>query len=730
MKRMIARMKERINRGATAGVLMAALTPLFLSQASTSDAGTSEFTIINDSSLNSAVAAARSRYLATRPGSRLHATILVKESDGTWSRGSYQGTTTSYPASAVKLAYLAASMYKGNTTGQHYAWLDDSVRPMIEVSDNFETGVVVDTITGAPNTSSGSFSTWMSKRRYTENFLNARGLLGNQTIINKTYPTNSNLNQFELQALNTYGSNQMQPNLSAELMLEIVKGKVEGESSAYMSQMLDHYPYGSQSSMGWGLPSGTVYLNKAGWTSSVQNDIAYIRLPNGQEIVIAAFSDTPDTSDPYPHDHSSLGAFADFLLEETGLDAGGPANIRLDNTDSSFSTSGTWSTGTGDYDKYGSSYRYANGGSNATATWNLSLPEAGSYEVAVWWTDDSLRSSSSKYQINHANGSQTVALDQRTRGGKWIYIGTWDFDTSGDSIQVKASSSASGRVIADAIKLSKVPNFPTQNMDNGSGSYGETGSWGTSSGSGFYGSSSRYAFVGDGSRTATWSPSFSGSALCDVYAWWVASSNRAEDAKYVVYHDEGTTTLEVAQDVNGGQWNYLGSFPMTGGTSKVVLNNEAGTNAVVSADAVRIQEIKPLAAQTEVVVDNSDSGFAASNSWFPSTSVSGYLGANYHARATESTGDAASWTATLPSSGSYEVFARWTTGGNRATSAPFIVYHSGGATTVRVNQQQNNGVWVSLGSYSFNSGSNSVSLSCWTSSGDYVIADAIKFVKQ
>jgi len=77
------------------------------------------------------------------------------------------------------------------------------------------------------------------------------------------------------------------------------------------------------------------------------------------------------------------------------------------------------------------------------------------------------------------------------------------------------------------------------------------------------------------------------------------------------------------------------------------------------------------------------------------------------------------------------VYARWTTGSNRATAAPFVILHASGSTTVNVNQQQNNGVWVLLGTFNMNAGTaDRVKLSCWTTAGYYVIADAVKFVKQ
>lgn len=140
----------------------------------------------------------------------------------------------------------------------------------------------------------------------------------------------------------------------------------------------------------------------------------------------------------------------------------------------------------------------------------------------------------------------------------------------------------------------------------------------------------------------------------------------------------------------------------------------------------------PSAALADVIVDNTTAGgFSSSTSWFPSTSTAGYYGTNYHARATASLSDPATWSATLPASGSYKVYARWTTGSNRATSAPYIVYHTGGSTTVNVNQQANNGTWVLLGTFNMNAGTaNRVALSCWTTAGFFVIADAVRFEQQ
>lgn len=131
----------------------------------------------------------------------------------------------------------------------------------------------------------------------------------------------------------------------------------------------------------------------------------------------------------------------------------------------------------------------------------------------------------------------------------------------------------------------------------------------------------------------------------------------------------------------------------------------------------------------QVIVDNSSGGFSASSNWATSTNVSGYYGSNYRVRATAAVSDPATWTANLPQSGTYQVYAWWTAASDRATAAPYLVYHSGGTATVNKNQQSAGGQWNLLGSYSFGSGNREVKLSCWTTAGYYVVADAVRFYK-
>ena len=124
-----------------------------------------------------------------------------------------------------------------------------------------------------------------------------------------------------------------------------------------------------------------------------------------------------------------------------------------------------------------------------------------------------------------------------------------------------------------------------------------------------------------------------------------------------------------------------------------------------------------------VIVD----GATGSASWITATSATDKYGADYKYRSTESVSDAATFTGNLPSTKTYTVSAWWSQGANRSATAPYLIDHSGGTATVNVNQQANGGKWNSLGSYSFASGNRTVRVSCWTTTGFVVIADAVKF---
>jgi hypothetical protein len=244
--------------------------------------------------------------------------------------------------------------------------------------------------------------------------------------------------------------------------------------------------------------------------------------------------------------------------------------------------------------------------------------------------------------------------------------------------------------------------------------------------SGYYGTNYQTSAAGTGNYKFNWMPAIPTSGTYKVYARWTADSSRADNAKYMVTNQTGSMLpVEVNQKLNNGAWVCLGKYSfIAGGTAQVSLSDNA--NGYVVADAVKFVYMDE---HIDKIVDNNDTAYtSAVGTWSFSTSVSGYYGTNYQTRAAGTGNYKFNWMPVITTSGTYEVYARWTAGSNRADNAKYTVTnHTGSMLPVQVNQKLNNGVWVSLGKYSFITGGTAqVTLS--DNANGYVIADAVKLV--
>jgi len=132
----------------------------------------------------------------------------------------------------------------------------------------------------------------------------------------------------------------------------------------------------------------------------------------------------------------------------------------------------------------------------------------------------------------------------------------------------------------------------------------------------------------------------------------------------------------------------------------------------------------------EVVVDNANYyGVARTGHWTSAAGVGGFFASDFDLDDGKSDGTATfRFTPTLPKTGKYTVYLRYTAAHNRANNLPVDIVHRAGTTTVPVNQRVNGGQWVSLGTYPFSAGrAGSVLLRTDHVTG-FVVADAVRFV--
>jgi hypothetical protein len=127
-----------------------------------------------------------------------------------------------------------------------------------------------------------------------------------------------------------------------------------------------------------------------------------------------------------------------------------------------------------------------------------------------------------------------------------------------------------------------------------------------------------------------------------------------------------------------------------------------------------------------ITVDNNAAGFTASANWSTGTSAADKFGSDYRFRSTAAISDQAQWSASIATAGTYTISAWWSQGTNRAPTATYTLPGGGTAT---VNQQANGGAWNTLGSASLGTGAQNTRLSCWTTTGFIVLADAVRYVK-
>jgi len=219
-------------------------------------------------------------------------------------KASFRGNERVYPASVVKLFYLAAV----------HRWLEDkkitetpelkrAVKDMIVDSSNEATQYVLDVLT---QTTSGyelppkEMEQWQEKRNAVNRYFSSLGY-SNINVNQKTFCEDAYGRERVSRGPNGENRNKLTTEATARLLMEIVTGKaVTPERSVQMMELLKRDYAGASNDpddQGHGFTGialhgidGARLWSKAGWTSATRHDAAYIELPGGPKFILVTFT--------------------------------------------------------------------------------------------------------------------------------------------------------------------------------------------------------------------------------------------------------------------------------------------------------------------------------------------------------------------------------------------------------------------------------------------------------
>lgn len=231
---------------------------------------------------------------------QLAATLVLLSGNQPGGRASYCGDAPIYPASVVKLFYLAAA----------HRWMEDkrindtaelrrAMRDMIVDSGNEPTHYVVDLLTGTtggPELPESEMKEWGEKRNAVNRYFRSLGY-ENINVNQKPWCEGPYGRERVWVGTNYHNRNALTTEATARLLVEISSGLcVSGERSRQMMELLERdLKPGAKNDQGTGftgkgLPDGAKLWSKAGWTSTTRHDAAYVELPGGEKFVLVTFT--------------------------------------------------------------------------------------------------------------------------------------------------------------------------------------------------------------------------------------------------------------------------------------------------------------------------------------------------------------------------------------------------------------------------------------------------------
>lgn len=268
-----------------------------------------------------------------------------------------------------------------------------------------------------------------------------------------------------------------------------------------------------------------------------------------------------------------------------------------DNTDATgvLITPGTggWTASTSVAGYQGANYLHDGNTGKGTKSvrYTPTLSENGTYNVYMRWTSDVGRATNVPVDIVKADGTTaTVTVNQTANGGVWNLLGTYALSKTNAALTIRTTGTTA-HVIADAVRFTPIAGEVI--VDNANST--KTGTWVHSTGvTGFQGVNYIHDDnTGKGTKTVTFTPNLPVAGTYNVYGRWTADPGRSNNVPFNITYNAGTVPVYKNQQVNGGSWQLLGTYPFNAGTGGKVVVSNTGTSGHVIADAVRFQLVLP-----------------------------------------------------------------------------------------------------------------------------------------